>query len=488
MFNLTVARLNLRVNSGMVVPKEKLRLQAIHRLAVLDSAPEESFDRIVATVIRLFNVPIALVSLVDEHRQWFKACIGMDVRETDRSLSFCAHAIESDGVLVVNNALQDPRFKDNALVTGDPSIRFYAGAPLVTSDGAKLGTLCVIDTVARSNFSPADQATLEDLAATVVDALELRIAGIRLREMQAEAEAERRLLSEVFASLDEGVIVRDANGQILAANQSAGRLLGMPLDQLFDSSNVGHPSQAIRPDGSFLQPEDHPTAIALREARPVTDVLIGLQSPDGSQTWLSVNARPIIEPGQSRPNAVVASFTDITDRRATQQRLEYQAGHDQLTGLPNRAFFLAKLQLALTQLEQTKSESAAFAVGFLDLDRFKAVNDLYGHACGDLILKQVTVRLSSILRDTDMIARVGGDEFTLFLPGLRTDEAANQMMLRIAQVLEAPFMIDRQEISIGASVGLALCPNDAQTSEALLAAADRQMYSVKQKTKLQIAF
>ena len=466
----------------MYLPKEHLRLQSLQRLEVLDSAPEESFDRIVATVTRLFHAPIALVSLVDEQRQWFKACIGMDTRQTDRSLSFCAHAIESDSVLIVNDARKDPRFEHNTLVTGDPGIRFYAGAPLVARDGAKLGTLCVIDTVERDHFSADDQATLADLAATIVDALELRIAGIRLREAQAEAEAERKLLHEVFAALNEGVIVRSADGHILAANEGAARMLGLSVEELLSPVNPERYGLIIRPDGSRVAPEDYPSIIALREGRPVTDVLIGRQSPNGTQTWFSVNARPIFGPGQSRPNTVVASFTDVTDRRATEQRLEYQARHDALTGLPNRAFFLSHLQVALNDLKQAGPDGASFGVGFLDLDGFKAINDTHGHACGDLLLQQVAARLSSTLRDTDLIARAGGDEFTLLLPGLRTDEAAAQIASNIARVLEQPFVINGREIRIGASVGLALCPRDAHTAEALLIAADRQMYGVKNQT------
>lgn len=133
------------------------RLVALRRLLILDTPPEERFDRIVSFAAREFDVPIVLVSLVDAHRQWFKAMVGLDVCETGRDISFCGHAITSDNVLVVVDALADPRFTDNPLVTGEPHIRFYAGAPLVLPGGHRIGTLCLISKTPRS-YDEVDRA------------------------------------------------------------------------------------------------------------------------------------------------------------------------------------------------------------------------------------------------------------------------------------------------------------------------------------------
>lgn len=151
------------------VPEDEVeRLAALRSLGLLDSLPDERFDRITRMAQRIFDVPIALVSLVDEDRQWFKSRQGLEVSETPRSVAFCAHAIVEDDLLVVEDATADERFADNPLVRGDPDIRFYAGAPIAGPDGQVLGTLCVIDRHPRT-LDARERRTLEDLAEMVED-------------------------------------------------------------------------------------------------------------------------------------------------------------------------------------------------------------------------------------------------------------------------------------------------------------------------------
>lgn len=145
---------------------EQERLYQLRSLAILDTHPEERFDRVTRMARRLFGVPIALVSLVDENRQWFKSCFGLDVSETDRRISFCGHAILNKEALLIEDTLKDERFADNPLVTGEPYIRFYAGQPLHTLSGQAMGTLCIIDREPRS-FGQEDLAMLSDLAGMV---------------------------------------------------------------------------------------------------------------------------------------------------------------------------------------------------------------------------------------------------------------------------------------------------------------------------------
>lgn len=142
---------------------EQQRIASLHKLGILDSAPEERFDRVTRLARRLFDVPIALVTLVDEKRQWFKSSFGLNVSETPRDISFCGHAILGDEPFIINNAVADERFADNPLVTDNPHIRFYAGVPLVFQDGSKLGTLCIIDTKPR-NLNHDEIIDLLDLA------------------------------------------------------------------------------------------------------------------------------------------------------------------------------------------------------------------------------------------------------------------------------------------------------------------------------------
>ena len=161
---------------------ERQRLHALQSFEILDTPAEPQFDRIVKIAANSLNMPISLISLVDAERQWIKARAGLDAAETPRSLAFCGLAIEDDDLMVVEDAAADRRFADNPLVTGAPHIRFYAGAPLKSREGYRLGALCVIDRKPRS-LSAQHRTMLEDLAAIVVDELELHRANIDLQRL-----------------------------------------------------------------------------------------------------------------------------------------------------------------------------------------------------------------------------------------------------------------------------------------------------------------
>jgi PAS domain-containing protein len=161
------------------------RQAALRKYHVLDTAPEKKFDRITSMIAKICDVPTALITLIDEERQWFKSCFGFDQRETDLDVSFCVYAVDAGDMLVVEDATADPRFQDNPIVTGPPHIRFYAGAPLTTPDGVHIGTLCIIDYETRT-FDAAQREILEDLADTVVEQFELRSAERQIRQLVAE--------------------------------------------------------------------------------------------------------------------------------------------------------------------------------------------------------------------------------------------------------------------------------------------------------------
>jgi len=198
---------------------EKKRLKVLWQYEVLDTVPEEMFDDLTELAARICEAPIALISLVDEKRQWFKSKVGTSVKETSRDVSFCAHAIKQSGLFIVPDAAQDQRFADSVLVKSDPKIRFYAGAPLVTPDGYALGTLCVIDKVPRE-LHPDQKQALTILARHVVSQLELRR---RSRELAAVREHQEELRGEV-QRLRKAL----ANAQEKLHGQKRGRKLKRP--------------------------------------------------------------------------------------------------------------------------------------------------------------------------------------------------------------------------------------------------------------------
>ena len=168
-----------------VPPHEAKRLRVLWQYEVLDTVPEEVFDELTELAARICEAPIALISLVDEKRQWFKSRVGISLQETSRDVSFCAHAIAQPDLFIVPDATKDERFAHNPIVVSEPKIRFYAGAPLVTPDGYALGTLCVIDKVPRE-LRPDQQQALRILARHVVSQLELRRRSHELANLRAE--------------------------------------------------------------------------------------------------------------------------------------------------------------------------------------------------------------------------------------------------------------------------------------------------------------
>ena len=308
---------------------EATRIGTLRALDILDTAPEERFDRLTRLAKRLFGVPIALVSLIDTNRQWFKSCDGLSVSETSREISFCGHAILSDDILLIPDALLDERFSDNPLVVNEPHIRFYAGCPLRAPNGSRLGTLCLIDREPR-----------------MFDAVELE----PLRDLAHMAEQE------------------------LAAVQLATT--------------------------------------------------------------------------------------------------------DELTQLSNRRGFTRLAEHALSLCRRIGTPASLL---FLDLDRFKQINDTRGHPNGDVALREVARLVRSCRRRYDTVARCGGDEFALILAGARTDDAV-RVAERVRASLKAHGLLathSQGPCQITASFGVASFPDDGPDKAAIVAAADRALYAAK---------
>ncbi len=289
------------------------RLRSLLALDVLDSPPEVEFDGIVRAAAVACGVPISLVSLVTADRQWFKAATGLDhVRETPRNLAFCAHAIQGDDIFEVTDAEHDPRFADNPLVTGVTGLRFYAGAPLRLADGARVGTLCVIDRTPRT-LLPSQREVLTLLGAATVKALESRRDMRRLaettRSLQA-SEARFRVLSD---GLPLGMFLADECGRLVHVNPRMQEILGLAVDECLGRGwhSVVHPDDlaAVRAEWRRVMPlvdEQHLTHRLLRR--------------DGSVAHIHVRARPIFGADGLR-TGFVGSVEDATARLVTARRL-----------------------------------------------------------------------------------------------------------------------------------------------------------------------
>src|SRR6266581_3320007 len=183
------------------LPKnEKQRLKVLWQYSVLDTMPEEIFDDLTELAARICEAPVAMITLVDEDRQWFKAKVGVSINETSRDISFCAHAITQPGLFIVPDATRDERFAKNPLVKSDPKVRFYAGAPLVSPDGYALGTLCVIDKVPRE-LRPEQKQALRVLARHVMTQLELRRHSRELANAHKEREEIQSELKKAHSEL-----------------------------------------------------------------------------------------------------------------------------------------------------------------------------------------------------------------------------------------------------------------------------------------------
>ena len=443
--------------------REASRQHSLDRLSVLDSGAEASFDGLVHAAAAICGTPIALISLIDHDRQWFKANVGLEgVSETPRAISFCAHAIEQADLFVVEDAQLDPRFATNPIVTGDPHIRFYAGAPLLLSDGSTVGTLCVI---AREPLRLTDQQreVLRQLGRTAVHLLEGRRALMAEGDMRQEAE-------RISSGMPIGLYATDGEGACTFTNPRWQEIFGLSLEESLGSgwADTIHPEDRSAVFAEWTQ--------AAEEAREF-EMGFRLLRRDGSLINVHSQAKAFRDPA-----GVITGFLgfaqDVTSEVALRAELQHQASHDALTQLLNRRAFDACLSQCLQQPAQPGQPGHALL--YIDLDQFKIINDAAGHAAGDRLLVQVARLLEAFRSPEASLARLGGDEFGLLLPHCTVAEA-EATAGRIIRVLEdVRYQEEEQRFRIGVSIGVVPLVGQGFDPDAVMQAADTSCFAAKE--------
>lgn len=460
--------------------REAARLEKLKSFDILDTPQESEFDAIASLAQRLFDVPIALVSLVDDHRQWFKARCGLETTETAREVSFCTHALDVEDVMVVEDATKDPRFRENPFVTGDANIRFYAGMPLRPSakgfsdDLGGIGTLCIVDRKAR-RFSRDDASALRKLAALVTSLISARATATHAVHLSQEIGHHALELDRQHVQLRQaermagiGSWRLDLSDHSVTWSDQVFVIHGMPPGKVpsFEEAIAFFPAERRQEIADLLE-----RAAANAES---FDFESDFLTADGRRRRVRSLGEPQLVDG--RASALIGVFQDITDIHAREQSLRQTADTDSLTGLANRACFEGRVAetFALAQ----RSGTPAYLL-MLDLDGFKGVNDSFGHDAGDEVLRIVADRLRALAYDNIFVARLGGDEFVMIVTRPRDCARIENLVAKVLTTLRHTVERDGQHRSISATIGTTFVDPLATSPSELMRRADLALYEAK---------
>jgi diguanylate cyclase (GGDEF)-like protein len=361
---------------------------------------------------------------------------------------------------------------------GADHVRNWMGVPLIAAD--RVIGLYAVDKAEPGFFTSEHVRRTEALAPHAA----IAIQNARLFEQLHRSEEKlRRQVAEFQTLLDVlpiGIgIARDPDCRVVDANPHLARQLGLPPGAN-GSFTAGGPELArvqLVYDGRPLAPAEMPMQRAATEGREVLDMEMDVVRDGRPVSTVVGYAAPLFDE-KGRPRGAIGATLDITERKRAEERARSLAYHDTLTGLPNRLVFQDRLALSIAQAHR---RGRGLAVLFLDLDRFKVINDSLGHSVGDLLIREVGLRLRSCLREEDTVARLGGDEFTLMLPDISEAVDAVKVASKVLEVLRAPFQIDGHELFVTSSMGISLYPGDGRDPETLVKNADAAMYRAKEQ-------
>jgi diguanylate cyclase (GGDEF)-like protein/PAS domain S-box-containing protein len=302
--------------------------------------------------------------------------------------------------------------------------------------------------------------------------MELTATGINdcNQALEALKESEERFRL-IFEHAPIGMMIADLKGRFVRVNQAMADLLGYPVQQLtrMNFRDITHPEEL---EEDMLLVAD---LVNGKKQRLVIEKRYLHRDGEGIYVTLHVS---LLRDLRGRPRYFIGQMVDITERKSSEQTMRYMAYHDPLTDLPNRVLFRDRLSLALAQ---ARANERMLAIIFLDLDRFKTINDTMGHYLGDQALKFIAERFTSCVRSSDVVARLGGDEFTILLPNIVQEQDVDKVLQKIISMLEEPVVLKGTEFRVSASVGIALYPRDGNDVDTLLQVADREMYVAKSR-------
>ncbi|WP_414675323.1 sensor domain-containing protein [Lentzea sp.] len=376
---------------------------------------------------------------------------------------------------------------DGVVTSWNPSAENVYGRPAAAAIGQPIGDVvgAPLDPVAVLEAGGVVQA---DHRRSDGAALSVRVSVARMDGgfvlICADETARRRAeqhFTAVVAAIEEGVLVVDSTGRVESVNPAAERILGVSaqeaIGELASSTELHDETGQPIPQSSF------PSAITRATGRAQHGRIVRALRPDGSRVWLSLSARALTQNGDL-PSSTVVSFTDITERRMIDSQLEHEATHDALTGLFNRTVTINRLSP-----RERAHRSGLTAVLFIDLDKFKVINDSLGHSAGDEVLRVVGTRLSLSARRGDVVGRLGGDEFTVIAFGVAGPDEATAIADHVRAELNKPITVEGRQLHVDASVGIVLAePGDPRDGSDLLRDADLAMYQAKTRGRGRIAF
>jgi diguanylate cyclase (GGDEF)-like protein len=353
--------------------------------------------------------------------------------------------------------------------------------PFENDAGIVLGAFAVYYRTTRRP-TPEEEAMLRDIGSSVG----LAVHQDEMAQRLAHSEERHRL---VVDHLSEGIVVQSRTGIVLACNPSAQRMLHV-TPQVVGRSMQSLMTRAFGEDGSVIGESNRPVAQVFATGKPMLGVTIGLELTSGEVVWITENVVPILRPGDSEPDSVLISFSDIGPVREAQRQLKFLATRDSLTGLYNRAYLTERMRdlFEPRATNDNGGDLASVAVLFVDLDGFKKVNDTAGHEAGDALLCSVAERLSACVGRSDTLARVGGDEFVIVASAYGNTGELIGLAHRVLEMIAVPFAVAGNEYYLGASIGISLFPEDGQDVATLMRNADSAMYHAKQRGRNNFQF